>query len=286
MNLRKALCLRDGGVVSLVGGGGKTSLMFRLAEELSGAGETVLTTTTTKIMMPTREQSPQVILATSPEAVLSGARALLLKAPHVSAASSRLLEVPGKIGGFLPQHIDRLWASGLFRWILVEADGAAQKPLKVPADHEPVLPLSSCFVIGVVGLKVLGKPLDKNWVFRHERYARMTGLSSGDPVTVASIAAVAIHENGIFKDTPASARRILFLNGADYPEGQVAGRAVANILLAACGPPIERVVVGRPKETPPVIDIFDIQFADLSNRTSCTRPIWPLSRRTLIPRVW
>jgi probable selenium-dependent hydroxylase accessory protein YqeC len=259
MNLRQALCLETDGVVSLVGAGGKTSLMFRLAEELSGAGETVLTTTTTRIMMPTREQSSQVILATSPEAVLSSARRLLLKSLHVSAASPRPQDVPGKITGFLPQHIDRLWASGLFRWILVEADGAAQKPLKAPADHEPVLPLSSCFVIGVVGLRVLGKPLDKNRVFRPEHYARITGLLPGAPVTEASIAAAALHENGIFKDAPARSRRILFLNGADYPEGQAAGRAVAAILLSACKEqPIERVVVGKPKETHPVIDIFDM----------------------------
>ena len=259
MNFRKAFCLEDGGVISLVGAGGKTSLMFRLAKELSGDKESVLTTTTTKIMMPTQEQSPHVILAASPESVLSSARRLLLKIPHVSAASPHPLEIPGKISGFLPQHIDRLWASGLFRWILVEADGAAQKPLKAPAAHEPVLPLSSNLVIGVVGLKVLGKPLNENWVFRPEHYARITGLSPGAPVTEASIAAAALHENGIFKDAPASARKILFLNGADCPEGQAAGRAVAAILLSTCkDPPIERVVVGKPKETPPVIDIIDM----------------------------
>jgi len=260
MNLREALCLENGGVVSLVGAGGKTSLMFRLAAELSGAGETVLSTTTTKIMMPTPEQSPSVILATSPEAVLARARELLAKNRHVSAACPHLLEIPGKIAGFAPQDIDRLWASGLFRWVLVEADGAAQRPFKVPADHEPVLPLSTCLVIGVVGLQVLGKPLDNNWVFRHERCARITGLLPGDPITEASIAAAALHENGIFKDTPSHVRKILFLNGAGCPEGQVAGMAVARFLIAACQESsIERVVVGKPQETPSVIGIFDIQ---------------------------
>lgn len=262
MNLRQALCLETEGIVSLVGAGGKTSLMFRLAEELSGAGETVLTTTTTRIMMPTPEQSSQVILATSPEAVLSGSRRLLLKSPHVCAASPGPQDVPGKITGFLPHHIDSLWASGLFRWILVEADGAAHKPLKAPADHEPVLPLSSRLVIGVVGLRILGKPLDKNQVFRHEHYARITGLSPGAPVTEASIAAAALHENGIFKNAPAPARKILFLNAGDYPESRASAKAVAAILIAARkDTPIERVVVGKPRETPPVVDIFDIPAA-------------------------
>lgn len=43
-------------VVSVVGGGGKTSAMFTLARELSEMGRKVLVTTTTAIMMPEREQ--------------------------------------------------------------------------------------------------------------------------------------------------------------------------------------------------------------------------------------
>jgi probable selenium-dependent hydroxylase accessory protein YqeC len=39
--------LKKGGVISIVGAGGKTALMFRLARELSKDGGRVLTTTTT-----------------------------------------------------------------------------------------------------------------------------------------------------------------------------------------------------------------------------------------------
>ena len=35
--LREAFLLEDGGVISLVGAGGKTSLMFRIAGEISKA---------------------------------------------------------------------------------------------------------------------------------------------------------------------------------------------------------------------------------------------------------
>ena len=51
ITLRDALKLDEGGVVSFVGAGGKTSLMFSLARELSKVGESVLTTTTTKIQI-------------------------------------------------------------------------------------------------------------------------------------------------------------------------------------------------------------------------------------------
>ncbi|MBW2409536.1 MAG: hypothetical protein JRF72_07020, partial [Deltaproteobacteria bacterium] len=51
------------GVVSLVGAGGKTSLMFRLAHEISEAGDSVLTTTTTKILNPPPQQSSNLIIS-------------------------------------------------------------------------------------------------------------------------------------------------------------------------------------------------------------------------------
>jgi probable selenium-dependent hydroxylase accessory protein YqeC len=40
------LPLKGGGVISFVGAGGKTTLMFRLARELAEAGKSVLVTTT------------------------------------------------------------------------------------------------------------------------------------------------------------------------------------------------------------------------------------------------
>ena len=48
-SLRHSLNLNGGGVISIVGAGGKTALMFRMARELAGGGDRVLTTTTTKI---------------------------------------------------------------------------------------------------------------------------------------------------------------------------------------------------------------------------------------------
>ncbi|MBW2491457.1 MAG: putative selenium-dependent hydroxylase accessory protein YqeC, partial [Deltaproteobacteria bacterium] len=65
VSLKEGLMLEGGSVVSLVGGGGKTSLMFKLARELSMAGDTVLTTTTTKIFEPSRDQAACVILSGS-----------------------------------------------------------------------------------------------------------------------------------------------------------------------------------------------------------------------------
>jgi len=49
-SLSEALGLQRREMISLTGAGGKTTLMFRLAKELSLAGKKVITTTTTNIL--------------------------------------------------------------------------------------------------------------------------------------------------------------------------------------------------------------------------------------------
>ena len=118
VSLREALMLGEGGVISLVGAGGKTSLMFRLAHELCSAGYTVLTTTTTKIFRPDEEQSRHVLLSDSPSEILRDARILLKQHSHISAAMRHDLK-QDKLIGFAPEIIDMFKSSGLFDWIIV-----------------------------------------------------------------------------------------------------------------------------------------------------------------------
>ena len=263
MNLRKALCLEDDGVISLVGAGGKTSLMFRLAKELSGDKETVLTTTTTKIMMPTQEQSPQVILAASPEAVLSSARRLLLKTPMSPPHPRILWRYPAKSPDFFRNISTGFGLQAFSVGYLWRRTGPPKSRSRLPRRTNLSCRYQAVSSSGSSDSRFSENPWIKTGSSGLNTMPGSPVFRRGHPVTEASIAAAALHENGIFKDAPARARRILFLNGADYPEGQAAGRAVAAILLSTCkDPPIERVVVGKPKETPPVIDIFDIRLKD------------------------
>lgn len=256
-SLREGLGLECGGVVSLVGAGGKTSLMFRIAKELSKAGEPVLTTTTTKILMPTKKQTSHLILSTSPEEILKKARDLLQGSLHFSAAFGHLPS-EGKLVGFQPEIIDELWRAKLFRWILVEADGAARRPLKAPASHEPVIPVCSELLIGIIGLDGAGKPLEDKWVFRPELYAEITGLALGEVVTERSIATVIAHPKGIMKGCPPNAMRIAFLNKADHPGGVEAGRSIAGLLGKPKQDGLKRVVIGQALYEPPVVEYYDM----------------------------
>ena len=54
MTLKEALGLKNEGMLSLIGAGGKTTTLFCLADELFREGSRVLVTTTTKIFKPTK----------------------------------------------------------------------------------------------------------------------------------------------------------------------------------------------------------------------------------------
>lgn len=253
--LRRALLFEQGAVIALVGAGGKTSLMFRLARELSSFGDTVLTTTTTKISELEATQNSTAVVSGPVSAILERADNLFPVHSHMTAARANY---DGKLVGYEAGDIDRLWQSGLFRWIIVEADGAARLPLKVPDAHEPVIPGCSHCVIGIAGLTAFEKPLSDQWVFRMALFKQLTGLRSGDRITAEAIAASLYHPDGIFKGCPHTATRIVFLNQADTPERLAAGRSVvASLSDQPQKALIQRAILGQLLFEPPVVEIFD-----------------------------
>lgn len=212
--------------MSIVGAGGKTSLMFHLARQLASSGKRVLTTTTTKIFIPSAEQSDTLLIDPDPQVILRQARAHQAAGMHISAAAAYLPQT-GKLQGFPPEVIHTFEDSGLFDWVVVEADGAARKALKAPAVHEPVIPENTSIVVALAGLEVLGRLLGEEMVFRSELAGELMQVSPGETITVPALARLLAHPSGAFKGAPAQARRFIFLNKADTPELEEKGTAVA-----------------------------------------------------------
>ena len=76
-----------------------------------------------------------------------------------------------------------------FDYVLVEADGSAQRPFKAHAPHEPVIPAEATQVICVVGVSGFGRSVAEA-AHRPELYARLAGVSVEDTVTPETEAAV------------------------------------------------------------------------------------------------
>jgi probable selenium-dependent hydroxylase accessory protein YqeC len=254
-SLRHSMNLKNGGVISLVGAGGKTALMFRLARELSRQGAAVLSTTTTKIYTPNRKQSSIVMIAESARALAIEARKILKRNPHISAGR-RLIPFQNKLKGFPPETIDAIWQSGVFRWIVVEADGAAGKPVKAPAEHEPVIAPSTKWIIGIVSLKALGKPLTERWAFRPQLVSNITGLDLGASITESAIAEVLTSATGMMKGFPAQAKRFAFLNQAESQERLAAGRRIAKLINSHKTAGLAGVFIGQTLYEPIVTEYY------------------------------
>ena len=261
--LIRALGLEQAKLIALVGAGGKTTLMFSLAREFVAAGERVLITTTTKIATEEARAFPS-FTASSGEQVVSEARRLLPETGPGRAgaviASSGADSGGSRLIGFAPEQIDELAQRACFDRILVEADGSARKPLKVPAAHEPVVPAMTDALIVVAGINGLGLPLAEETLFRAQLWSDMSGLALGAPVSAESLARTLSHPQGLTRNCPAAARSLLFLNQVDSPARHAQARRVAACLAQAGTDRIQRVAIARLLPQPEIVEIINMKY--------------------------
>ncbi len=174
MKLAEALGVGPG-VTSVIGSGGKTSLLAALARELPG---TVVLTTTTHILP---FEGVPLVTSTDP-----GAVAEALAASRVVCVGSQA-EKNGKL--VAPElGIDTL--ADLADHVLVEADGARRLPLKAHAAWEPVIPACSGRTIVVFGASGLGRPV-RDVVHRPEIFCELAGCAPEDAATPELVARAA-----------------------------------------------------------------------------------------------
>ncbi len=253
MILSHALSLGYKEVIALSGGGGKTTLMFRLAAELTVAGQRVVTTMTTKIFVSQMAQAPLALVLHGEGALLAQLPEALAEHGHVLIAGGTLVE-QDKVEGVPPEFLDRIAAQPAVDVMIVEADGSRRLPFKAPAQHEPVVPSSTTVLVPVVGLDVVGKPLVAGQVHRPEIVAALSGAALGDPVTPEMIAAVLAHHEGGAKGSPPGARLVPFLNKAEDEATLAAAQQIARLLLAH--PIVDRVLIGAAQAPDPVIEVW------------------------------
>jgi len=254
MTLREALAIRSSEVISLVGGGGKTTLMFALAREIASNGSCVVTTTTTKIFEPSPSETPLLLVKADEEELIRLLLQNVDKYGHITLASERLAS--GKLNGISAESVVKLAELNQVACIVVEADGAAHKSLKAPNRTEPVIPFNTSLVIPVVGVDAVGCRLTEEDVFRPEIVSKLLGLPLGEVISPKAIAFLITHDQGIIKGSPDQARIVPFINKVDLDEGLSKGRDLAGKILAMRHPQIEQVVLGQAQSPEPVIEVI------------------------------
>jgi probable selenium-dependent hydroxylase accessory protein YqeC len=252
--LTEALGVKAREVISLVGAGGKTTLMFRLAKELSAAGKRVVTTTTTKILEPASGETEFLFVDSDEERIKDFLRSHLGQYHHITVARARLES--GKLKGVSTNLVDELWRSHGIDAIIIEADGAAGRPVKAPREDEPVIPTSTTLVVAMLGVDGMDMELNEKNVFQAERVSTITGIPIEERMTNEAMALLITHPEGIFKGTPSSSRVVAFLNKVDIPNGVVKAKSIAQKIFKKKHRQIERIVLGQLKNEPIVAEVI------------------------------
>ena len=169
MELASLLDIRPG-VTAVIGGGGKTTLLRTFGGELAADGKHVLVCTTTKIL-----PFPDLPCART------SAELEMLREKHRLVCAGT--PVPGTEKLTAPE-LSMAQLAAMFDYVLAEADGAARRPLKAHAPHEPVIPPQSNQTILVLGAEGLGRTVAQA-AHRPALYARLAGAEEGSVVTPA-----------------------------------------------------------------------------------------------------
>ena len=202
MKLQDALGIPRG-ITSVIGGGGKTTLLSVLARELACGGATVALATSTHFL-PALSGPGEWDAAASPVACFA------------SPTKEGKLTVPACGIPALAEAAD---------YVLVEADGSKRLPLKAHADWEPAVPAGSARCGLVLGGSGFGRPVSEA-VHRPELFCELAGCE-GDAVATPELVAAAIAaETASGRIAP----DVVVVNQAEGPRVADAARAFARAL--------------------------------------------------------
>lgn len=155
-NISDVLPLNPARIISIVGAGGKTTLMEQLANTYASHEKKVLFTTTTHILRPEHLPKFYPVISEDKETLQS----------FFLQGQSVCLGIPCSIF-----HGKEKWKSpsqsffqsikALPDIVLCEGDGSRRLPVKMPKETEPVFFPGTDTVIGIIGLSCLGQPIKK-----------------------------------------------------------------------------------------------------------------------------
>ena len=232
LSLADAFELNDAGhLVAIVGGGGKSSLMFALAYALPGR---VIMSTTTRIFAAQMKAAPAVLFAGDWSLDNQSRADDWPELERRLAEHGRCLVVGrvigDKAGGVPPDLPGRLLARPDVEYVVVEADGSRMRPCKAPAGHEPVIPPDSTLVVPAAGIDALSGPI-ADIAHRPDRVAHLTGLQPDEWLTPETLARLIVDPSGGLKAIPAAARVVPLLNKVESQEQLAAARQTALFML-------------------------------------------------------
>ncbi len=215
--LAQALDVQPGDTVAFVGAGGKTGLMFRLADGLSVAGSSVALTTTTKIGTGELPENYRLVIGSDIPDLISGANAAIssgfrpLLCSGIDTATGRLI-------GLTTNAADQVVKEAKeFDNLLIEADGAKHKPFKIPKSYEPVVPECVNKLCIVVGIDAFGQEITEENFYNVAGMLEL-GAVDKEPLTPRLMHDLLFHSTGFLRFKTPDRQVFLILNKCDDPD--------------------------------------------------------------------
>ena len=169
-------------IVSFVGGGGKTTSMYTLANELSNLGKKVLVTTTTHMHMP----KDYINFKGDLNEIKERFKGSNLITVGIKDKNEKISSVGNEIAEILIELCD---------FLLIEADGSKMLPLKAPASHEPVILKNTTMIVGVAGIDSIGRTI-KEICHRPEQVCNVLSKKPYDIIKEKDIAILLSSKEG------------------------------------------------------------------------------------------
>jgi probable selenium-dependent hydroxylase accessory protein YqeC len=240
----EAFAFQPHSVANFVGGGGKTALIHQLMAEYCTQGP-VLHTTTTRIHPPSACEEFVVISSDNLELLKTMVHQIARDCPD---RAYKLVATRSYLSPTLLRGVPRDFAAALdrklFPVLLNEADGAAGFSIKLPRENEPVLMEGARYLVPVIGIDCISKPMGPDQVFRWQTCAERFSLQAGEPLTVERAADILMHKQGVCRHWMPETEIIPYINKVEDTEQESAARLLASRILNNGNFPVERVVIG------------------------------------------
>ncbi|ACQ52456.1 putative selenium-dependent hydroxylase accessory protein YqeC [Clostridium botulinum] len=224
-------------IISIVGAGGKTSLMLNLSEELRPYNK-VLSTTTTKIYTPDRTSYDFMCIGEENCYIYDH-----LKKNGVYVYG-KFINNDNKLIGFSKNFLDEKFK--YFDYSILEADGSKKKPIKGWRDDEPVICKNTNKTIGVLDITCINKIINDFNVHRVSYFLKITNGKLGEKISIPMISSLVTHPLGLFKGS--LGERILFINKVENQHNIFLSYELIKHILTISNPFIGKIVIGSLKE--------------------------------------
>jgi probable selenium-dependent hydroxylase accessory protein YqeC len=232
---------KESELIALCGGGGKTTTMFDMACRCRMTNLKVLVTTTTMICRPQSEMYDFLYF----EDLLPDLAHNSSLQPGLGTITliGRGLTAENKLIGLQPETVSQIYHQRIYDIIFTEADGARGRPIKAPAEYEPVIPDTASTVIGIIGMDSYGQSIAETSVHRPQLFSALVDRPIGAKIDAETIRKLILSPEGLFKNAPATAKKVLFINKAERAADIEAAKKIAAAVLKEAAN-IRRVVIG------------------------------------------